>query len=443
MRGNAKAVAVMPQSVGLPLGSSSTVTRGRVLMVTSSFPRWLGDETTPFILHLAQDLQSLGWQPLVLAPHAPGAEVAERLEGIEVQRFRYLWPESAQTVCYSGGALVNLRKRRLNALKLPALVGAELAAVARNLFAQNFDIVHSHWILPQGLTTGLVARVLGVPHVATVHGGDVFALRGPFLRRCKRTAFKLADAITVNSSATGKAVAQIGHGEVPVFDIPMGATPFAPPSHAVNSVRDRYRRGSGPLVVFVGRLVEEKGVGDFIEAVADLRDSHPDVTGLVVGEGQDRLAFERRTRELGLEGTVRFAGWVASAELGPLLAASDVFVAPSKRSPDGWVEAQGLTIVEAMLAGVPVVATDTGGVVDLVRNRETGLLVPESSPKNIADAVRQIDGNPALRQHVTKNALELVERNYTRTVSAMRFSSLFQRLISGQRIDETLARRPT
>ena len=74
--------------------------RGRVLCVTSNLPRWAGDATTPFVLHLASDLAGLGWEVEALAPHAEGAATTEVLDGVTVHRFRYLWPASQQTVCY-------------------------------------------------------------------------------------------------------------------------------------------------------------------------------------------------------------------------------------------------------------------------------------------------------------------------------------------------------
>ena len=155
-------------------------------MVTSSLPRWEGDSTTPFVLHLARDLMDLGWRVRLLAPHAPSAAVREELQGVPVERFRYLVPESSQTVCYQGGALVNLRDRPANYLKLPALVVAEWCALTRRLLRGGVDLVHSHWVLPQGLVGTLACGPLGVRHVVTVHGGDVFGLRGPFLEALKR-----------------------------------------------------------------------------------------------------------------------------------------------------------------------------------------------------------------------------------------------------------------
>lgn len=105
--------------------------QGHVLCVASNFPRWAGDSTTPFVLHLARDLQSLGWEVDLLAPHAPGAARSEVVDGVRVERFRYLWPIRQQTVRYQGAALINLRKHPVNSLKLSALVTAATCAIAQ------------------------------------------------------------------------------------------------------------------------------------------------------------------------------------------------------------------------------------------------------------------------------------------------------------------------
>jgi len=183
--------------------------RGRVLCVTSNFPRWAGDSTTPFVLHLAQDLQDRGWQVDVLAPHAEGTALRETLGGVQVERFRYLWPPELETVCYRGGALINLRKDRTNYLKLPALLTSQYLNTAHRLIKGKHELLHSHWILPQGFTGVLTAGFFGIPHVTTVHGGDVFGLQGTLFTKFKRFTLRHADAVTVNSSVTEKAVTAI------------------------------------------------------------------------------------------------------------------------------------------------------------------------------------------------------------------------------------------
>lgn len=403
---------------------------GRILCMTSNFPRWSGDSTTPFVLHLAQDLQALGWQVDVLAPHAPGCALRETLNGINVERFRYLWPERLETVCYQGGALINLRKSKANKLKLPALIFAEWANCAAKLAGRRYDLLHSHWILPQGFTGALAAKPLRIPHVVTVHGGDIFGLRGKLLSRFKTFALRHADAITVNSSVTRQAVAELGNFSN-VQQIPMGvSTDGTADPEKVAQLRRQHRRGAGPLLVFVGRLVDEKGVEDLIRAVALLAASLPEVRALVVGEGQDRAALEALAGKLGIAQRISFVGWVDPSLMASYLSAGDIFVGPSRRARDGWIEAQGLTFIEAMLQGVPVVATRSGGIVDAVQHEQTGLLVDERAPEQIAAAAQRLQRDSDLSKGLAARARDLASARFSRASSARRFSQLFESVIS-------------
>lgn len=410
--------------------------RGRILLVTSNFPRWQGDSTTPFVLHLAQDLQGEGWRVDVLAPAAEGAAARERLGGVLVERFPYLWPASAQTVCYGGGALINIREHTLNQVKVPALVAAEIVATVRRLRSRRYDLLHSHWILPQGFTGALASRLLRRKHVLTVHGGDVFALRGRVLQPFKRYALERADAVTSNGHVTANAVREIAPKVRDLRVIPMGADVDvkAVPDTA-EELRQKHRRAQGPLVLFVGRLVEEKGVADLIGAVAAVKDRLPGVTAVIVGDGQHRTAFERLAVEANVADRVSFTGWVPREEVPNYLAAADILAAPSRRAPDGWVEAQGLSIVEGMAAGLPVVATRTGGIPDVVTDRRTGLLVPEQDPVAIGEAVERLWSNRPLAEALGKEARNDAEKRFSRKASAQSFSSLFDDLLGGRRRD--------
>ena len=404
--------------------------RGRILCVTSNFPRWTGDSTTPFVLHLAQDLQQLGWQIDILAPHAEGTALRETLGGVQVERFRYLWPSSLETVCYQGGALINLRKNPANYLKLPALISSEGLNLFLRLKGGKYDLLHSHWILPQGFTGILTAGPLGIPHVTTVHGGDVFGLQGTLLTKFKRFTLCYADAVTVNSSVTERAVTEI----VPVLKelhrIPIGvSTHKADTFPSSGELRNQYRRGKGPLLVFVGRIVEEKGVEDLIRAVAILVPKFPDISSIIIGEGQDRHALESTAKMLGLSDRVIFTGWAKPDVVPAYLAAGDIFVGPSREASDGWIEAQGLTVIEAMIAKTPVITTQIGGIIDSVRHEKTGMLVNEQAPHEIAKVVERLVNEPMLADRIRSLAYERAVKKFSRNSSAISFSQLFEKVI--------------
>jgi glycosyltransferase involved in cell wall biosynthesis len=404
--------------------------RGRLLCLTSNFPRWAGDTTTPFVLHLCEDLVACGWEVDVLAPHYPGAATEEQLGPLCVRRFRYAVPDSAESVCYQGGALVNLRRRPLERLKLPLLVAAEWAAAQELLLTGEYDVLHSHWVLPQGFVGMLAARAALVPHVITLHGGDVFSLRGKLLSRLKAAALRSADAVTVNSSFTEAAVRALVPEREDVARIPMGVGvgELSADEHVLAAeLRSRYRQGRGPLLVFVGRLVEEKGAGDALAALAAL-EGCPDARLLVIGEGPERPALEAARVRLGLEERVTLLGWVQPGQVRAHLAAADIFVGPSRRAPDGWVEAQGLTFAEAMSVGLPVIATRSGGIPDSVVDGKTGLLVEEGRADQLAAAIARLARDPQLCHRLGEAGRALAEAELSRRVSAARFDAVLRAL---------------
>ena len=403
----------------------------RALLLTSNYPRWLGDTTTPFVHNLAVDLGKRGWSISVLAPHAPGASTREQVDGVEVHRFRYAVPERAETVCYGGGSLVNVRESKGAALKVPLVVGAEWLATLRQLHT-GFDVVHAHWILPQGfVSAALPSR--GAARIITAHGGDVFGLRGRVVDRFARAALTRADAVTVNSLATQREVDALAGGRAQVRVIPIGTdTERLPDPTLTARLRKQHRRGNGPFLVFVGRIVEEKGVPDVVAAVADLRRTHPDVTAAIVGAGQHVERVRDLATELGISDCVELPGWADQQDVPSWFASADVVLAPSRIGKAGWQEGQGLSIIEAMGAGRPVVATTTGGIPETITAGETGLLVPPAAPGRLADAVRELIADPDRAAALGARARASVARRFSREASADRFADLYSQRVAGR-----------
>ncbi len=397
--------------------------RRRILFVTSNFPRWAGDSTTPFVQVLAQDLIALGWEVHVLAPHAPGAAESELLGGVPVERFRYLFPEAAQTVCYQGGALANLEKSPRNKLKLPALVFAEWLAVQTRALSGAYDLIHSHWVLPQGFVGMFAAGLCGLPHVITVHGSDIFQLTSAPLEAAKRAALSRAQVVTVNSSATEARTRKVAPELSDLRRIPMGISsePLSSEEreHAA-TLRARHRDGDGPLLAFVGRMVAQKGGEDLLRAVARLRGELPKVRLLMIGEGPDRAAWQSLTEELGVADLVTFLGWVEPTEVRAHLAAVDIFVGPSRGN-----EAQGLAFLEAMSVGTAVVAARSGGVLDVVEHERTGLLVKQEAPEELGLAILRLARDGDLRSRLVEGATRLLGGAFSRQGSAQRFSEVY------------------
>nr|WP_285817849.1 glycosyltransferase family 4 protein [Echinimonas agarilytica] len=405
-----------------------------MLLVTSNYPRWKGDSTTPFVHNLAKDLVAKGHEVTVLAPHFVGAERREVMDGVTVKRFYYCFPLSAQTVCYQGGALVNLRKKPHEKLKLPIFVLAECFAVFKELVLNRYDVINAHWIVPQGFASVVASCFFKTPVVTTVHGGDIFSLKGKFMVKLKRWVLRHTRAVSVNSSFTEAAVKDIMACQ-PTSDhverIPMGVKVGSlPPAHEVAEIRAKFVDSpTQKLAVFVGRVIDEKGIFEAVDAIRALRESKVDVKLLVIGEGQDKAELEARIKLHKLEAYINPVGWVDHDMVQHYMAAADAFVGPSKESDTGWVEAQGLTFLEAMAAGAIVVGSRSGGIVDSIVDGESGFLCEPANSQSLAQTLEQAFAlSDSDREQMTLHARERVQQIFSREISANSFEALFQKL---------------
>src|SRR5262245_33496620 len=194
----------------------------KVLMLTSTLPRWSDDSTPRFVLDLAVNLSKLGWQIDVIAPACQGARAVEDLEGVTVHRFSYMVPPSLQTLCYEGGIMPNIRANPAKAALVPPFLSAAFIAARRPIRALKPTLVHAHWMVPMGLVATLAAPH-SIPLIVTVHGSDALDLRGGILDRLKSIVLARADIITCNGFKTEQAITRLVPPGKRIVRIPMGA----------------------------------------------------------------------------------------------------------------------------------------------------------------------------------------------------------------------------
>ena len=211
-------------------------------------------------------------------------------------------------------------------------------------------------------------------------------------------------------------------GESKVTVIPYGINPAPLADTAATRARAVSLRGElgGPLVLFTGRLVPYKGVDVLLRAMATV-----DARLVVVGDGPLRGALEAQARDT-CGGRVTFAGIVADEELTALYHACDVFVLPSVTR----AEAFGMVQIEAMACGKPVVSTSvSSGVPWVNQHQETGLIVPPADPDALADALRCLLGDAALRVRLGNGGRRRVAREFTAATMAERTVALYRAVL--------------
>lgn len=348
----------------------------KLLISASTYPRWSGDSTPGFVKQFAEELVEVGDSVYVLAPHSKDAKTSESEQGVAVHRYRYFLPASGETVAYEGGAVNKIQKTPIYALKVLLLVAALFFSSLWKVFMKRIDVLNPHWAIPQGFVAVVVKFITGKKVVLTVHGGDIFNLNGKIMTKIKRFVLKHSDMVCPNSNATMEACREIYDREYTIIPMGIYMDRFVEKLPS-KSIQDRHNLNSF-TILFVGRLAEVKGVEYLLDAVRKLKQEKQEFKLLIVGDGPLKQSFESYVEQHQLSEFVELVGWVPSDQLNDYYSVADVFVGPSLSEP------QGLVFCEALATGTPVIATNVGGLPDIVQEGKTGYLI---SPKS-SDAIK-------------------------------------------------------
>lgn len=261
----------------------------------------------------------------------------------------------------------------------------------------RYDIVHTH-TSKGGLLGRLAARLAGVPVVVhTPHGHVFYGYYGPVLSRVfvwlERWAARLTDRLVALTRAEAEEQVRFGVAPAEKFAVIHSGVDFAPFHREGRDPRAVRRElgipAEGLVIGTLGRLTPIKGQADLVTAFAGVRRQVENAWLLLVGDGEERPALEQQARALGIEGRVVLAGW--REDVAAMLRAMDLFAFPSLN------EGMGKALVEAMYAGLPVVATRVGGIPELIEHNREGLLVPARRPELLEAALLELAQDPPQR----------------------------------------------
>ncbi|MEW5718627.1 MAG: glycosyltransferase family 4 protein [Chloroflexota bacterium] len=363
----------------------------RVLHIASSFARAEGDYHSPWTVELMRRLQARGIETAMLAPSFKGLR-DHRVYGLPVYRFRYA-PAVWETLTHESGAPNRLQKNPLFYFLLLPYLASGLARTLALVRHKRYDVIHVHWPLPQ-IVFGLAAKwATGARLVATSYGAEMrMAKRFPPVRGVLRWMMRRADALVAQSPITAREVAEMTGRAPRIIDYWIASalipTTVTPPT-----------RGALNHLLAVGRMIERKGYVYLIRALPHIpNDLNAHLT--LVGEGQERPHLEALCRELGVSDRVTWLSGIPDAELARLYGACNVFAHPSIVDRTGDTESVGTVLMEAMSYARPIVATNVGGIPDVIEDGVTGLLVPEKNPRALADAITRVLRDDALARRL-------------------------------------------
>jgi glycosyltransferase involved in cell wall biosynthesis len=357
----------------------------------------------------------------VLAPHAEGLAEAwsEDGGGVDVVTFRYA-PERLEVLGYGRTLESDERVRGAAAVVTPLYGIALWRAVRRLLARERFDLVHAHWIVPNGVVAA--AAVGETPLAIGLHGSDVFLAEKPGARSLARWTLARSSLLTGCSPELVDRVRALGFPAERSRVIPYGVdvATFAPDPARRGIWREKLGVPDGaPLLLGVGRMATKKGFQILLEALPGLLAARPDAHVVLAGAGDLWDRFSVLAAQW--PGRLHLPGKVLRDTLPDLFRSADLFVLPAVHDAKGNVDGLPNVILEAMASGLPVVASGISGIPLAVEDGRTGRLVPEKDPGSLLAALLELLGEPGRARAMGENGRRKAETELTWDAVAARY----------------------
>jgi glycosyltransferase involved in cell wall biosynthesis len=382
----------------------------RILTLNYEYPP-LGGGGGVAAANLAHELARQGHDVDYVTSHFRDLEPKEVLGGVHVFREK-VWG-----------------RKDLHTATLISMLSYPAAAIRRGMRlarSKPYDIVHTHFAIPTGPAGCALSKWLRLPHILSVYGGDIYdpskpssPHANPLLRRIVRFVLDNVDLIVPESSDIARRMADIYQPSTGTEIVPLG---FVHPDFEKSSRRELGLRDETIYAIAVGRLIARKGFPDLLRAfrIAEL----PGLELLIIGDGPEGPALKKQAVHLGITETVHFLGHQDEPRKFQFLSAADFFVLASLH------EGFGIVYQEAMHCGLPVVTTNVGGQVDFLKHGENALLSPPQKPEALADNLRMLAGDVALRERLSGANRSAVQTHLVENV-ARRYLELYEREIAG------------
>lgn len=301
---------------------------------------------------------------------------------------------------------------------------------------RRFGVINTHFAIPTGPLGVVATRLLSTPNLLTIIGGDIYdptkassPHRSGLLRRVNGWIMNDADTVVAISSDTKRRAEKYYDIHQPIHVINYGFIPSELPqaTRAELGLReDLY------YLISVGRLVERKGFEYLIRAMVELP---KEMQLLIIGDGPLEGSLREVAAQAAVSDRVKLLGYLTRERIWAHLRVADCYVLSSIH------EGLGIVVQEAMYAGLPIVSTDDGGQVDLVKDGRNGLLVKPADVEGLVSAIRRLHAERELARAMAQNNREDLKRLYM-TVNAKEYTELFRSIFDADEASASAANAP-
>ena len=371
----------------------------KVLFIATAYPRFKGDVITPWLVELIKRLKSEGIDVSVFTSSYKG--LADHvLDGVKIYRFRYFL-KRFERLTHEETAVDRITRGMFNILLTVFYMIFGALAISRLTKRVRFDVVHVHWPFPHVIFGILGKKFGGCLLFNSFYGVEIRWLKKkfPFLIRPFSFFVNKSDVVTAISTHTARELSG-------VVRMPIAIIPF---STAMAERRENISEKNE--IIFVGRLVERKGVAYLIKAFARITESIPHRL-VIIGDGPERENLEGLASDLKKKHRVVFTGTITDDKLKEYYRSCSFLVLPAIYDKKGDTEGLGVVLLEAMSYGKPVIASGVGGITDIVVNGKNGFLVPHADSIALAQAMERMAKNKRLRKSLGHTARNTVDEKF-------------------------------
>ena len=405
----------------------------KVCSLTHTYPRFTDDINAPFVEHLMEHIERHGNDVSVLTAYDPSWNRIPDDHSVDLRTFRYIWPERFHILGYSRTIEGNVRFKKSVLMLSPFFFSAAYLAFMRLVKEKKPDILHAHWILPNGFIAGMISSATGIPLIIQLHGSDVFtAEKNALFRSMARKAASCAHYIISPSPDLTSRLGALGLDTNKIGLVPNAVeADFSDNVTAEDISKLRNTLNIPPdhtVVLAVGRMVYVKGFNYLLKAFQRVAREVPDVTLVLAGGGMLFNDMKKYAENLGISERVVMPGAVMRTMVPVYFKMADICIVSSIRHESGAVDGLPVVVPEAMAARLPIIGFDVGGIPVLVKNGSNGILVKERDIDGLADATITLIHNPSLRKIFGEKSKRIIKNSVNYNHIADYFSILYKEI---------------
>tara|TARA_B110001452_G_C15235355_1_gene427726 strand:- start:1149 stop:2369 length:1221 start_codon:yes stop_codon:yes gene_type:complete len=388
---------------------TDSLKKEKILVLASSFPRWANDSSVgggAFIVKLSEGFLSR-FSVYILAPGDKNSKSYEELFGFKVFRHKQFFFGNPK-IAFGSGILPNIKKNKLLFFLIPFYLLLEFVELKKIIKSEKIKIIHAHWILPQGLVAVFYKKYFNpkIKILATINGSDFWGFNNFIGRYLKKYVLKNIDELTVPNSDIKIGVKNLGYlKKTHVFPMGIDTNFFIPEKKEFNIKKTLGI--NGPFLLFVGTLVEEKGIRFLVESMSKISDKYPRVVLLIIGQGNLKKEMLELVKKNNLDKNIQFVNdYINYEDLPKYFATCDIFILPS------LTEGFPMAFMEAISCETYTIVSEIPVFKTLLKEHEISFLVKTRSPDDISCKVIDILNNFENYNLIKKKARKYVVKNH-------------------------------